>query len=108
MSDHEDDRWLKDAMRMQAHVDDAGFADAVMARLPAPRRQGNARMIIVISAAVMVAGLFLGVEVLRTPLIHALTNAGNPEQGGHAVAISVVLMAVLCWSALTVMLEERG
>lgn len=107
MSDMPDD--LDDALKQLAcahHVDDDGFTDAVMARLPPPRRPPLGMA--VLSVTVVVTCLLgLSFTPIRNGITSAFQNVAGITSAGVLPVSSLVILAVLVWCAWTAAWEER-
>ena len=87
-----DDAWLDAVLMDGAHVDDAGFTDMVLARLPAPRKR-RARREIAIGCFALAAGAVGALAVAHGSLATFETPVG--------LMAVVVVGALALWGALS-------
>ncbi|MBI5498282.1 MAG: hypothetical protein HY904_24990 [Deltaproteobacteria bacterium] len=105
----ERDPQLESLFAPPAHVDDAGFTDRVLARLPA-RRAVNPwwRRAILAGAGAAAAAVGLGAPTVLAAVQGVFTTAVTQVASGGVPVVSLVMAGLLAWSAAAVVLEERA
>ena len=96
MTDHDtptSDAWLEALLRDGAHVDEAGFTDGVVARLPARRKRVSARTVALGAFALAAAAVGAASFAHVSASVFALDAVSLG-------AVGVVVVALGLWGAL--------
>ncbi|MEL6338821.1 MAG: hypothetical protein AAFQ65_02875 [Myxococcota bacterium] len=94
--------WLDEKMRDDVYIEDGGFADRVLTRLPAPRRvRRRRRSIVLVLSSVVGAALSLfvlpGGRALTEAFREVVTLSGDPS---NVSALSIAVFALLVAGAV--------
>ena len=100
MKDEHDEGWLDDTLRRgEPYIEDEGFTDRVMGRLPAPKRRTSKRPFILLGATASAALFALWAQPIRGAITGAALDLGRLSPSSHMPIGSIVLAVLVIWAA---------